>query len=148
MGRIFKRGELKEAIVAVVGALGEAHGYAIMGELKARIGGGWKPSPGAIYPAILALEDEGFVASAERDGTRVYRLTEEGRRAAATFTGRWGALTERAGEQVDVGAALDAFASGFAGRRTQVDPSRLEQIEAILARAAAEIVQVVDEGER
>jgi DNA-binding PadR family transcriptional regulator len=147
MGRIFKRGELKEAIVSVIGSLGEAHGYAIMGELKARIGGGWKPSPGAIYPAIIALQDEGFVASDERDGTRVYRLTDEGRRAAKTFTGRWAALSERAEEQVDVGSALDAFASGFAGRRAQVDPSRLQQIEAILDRAAAEIANVVDEGE-
>src|SRR3954454_9586109 len=104
MGRIFKRGELKEAIVAVLAALGEAHGYAIMGELRARIGGGWKPSPGAIYPAILALQDDGFVAAAERDGTRVYRLTEEGRRAASTFAGRWSSLVERAGERADVGS--------------------------------------------
>jgi DNA-binding PadR family transcriptional regulator len=147
MGRIFKRGELKEAIVAVVGSLGEAHGYAIMGELKARIGGGWKPSPGAIYPAILALQDDGFVDSEERDGTRVYRLTEEGRRAAATFTGRWSALTERAEERADVGSTLDAFAAGFAGRRARVDPSQVQQIEAVLARAAAEIANVVDEGE-
>jgi len=44
----FKRGELKQAIVAVLAALGEAHGYAIMGELKERVGGRWRPSPGAI----------------------------------------------------------------------------------------------------
>jgi DNA-binding PadR family transcriptional regulator len=91
MGRIFRRGELKEAIVVVLTALGEAHGYAIMNELKERIGGGWKPSPGAIYPALLALVETGHVRTAERDGTRVYSLTDAGRRAAkaVSWAGRW-----------------------------------------------------------
>jgi DNA-binding PadR family transcriptional regulator len=148
MGRIFKRGELKEAIVAVIGSLGEAHGYAIMGELGERVGGGWKPSPGAIYPAILALQDDGIVASEDRDGTRVYRLTDEGRRTAASFSGRWSALTERAEERVTVGASLDRFAAGFAARRARIDPSRQQQIEAILAHAGEQIARIVDEGDR
>jgi DNA-binding PadR family transcriptional regulator len=147
MGRIFRRGELKEAIAAVLATLGEAHGYAIMGELKERVGGGWKPSPGAIYPAILALQDEGIVASDERDGTRVYRLTEAGRRTAASFSGRWSALTERAEERVTVGAVLDRFAAGFAVRRARMDPSRQQEIEAILAHAGEQIARIVDEGE-
>jgi DNA-binding PadR family transcriptional regulator len=50
-----------------------------MAELKERIGGGWKPSPGAIYPAVIALVETGHVKTADRDGTRVYSLTETGR---------------------------------------------------------------------
>src|SRR5918999_6284264 len=78
----FRRGELKEAIVLVLDSLGEAHGYAIMAELKDRVGGGWKPSPGAIYPALLALVETGHVQTADRDGSRMYSLTPAGRRAA------------------------------------------------------------------
>src|SRR4030065_2094392 len=98
MGRIFRRGELKEAIVVVLAALGEAHGYAIMNELKERIGGGRRPSPCAIYPALLALVETGHVRTAEREGTRVYSLTDVGHRAAeaASWTGRWAALTKLA----------------------------------------------------
>ncbi|HET8742068.1 MAG TPA: PadR family transcriptional regulator, partial [Gaiella sp.] len=82
MSRIFRRGELKEAIVVVLATLGEAHGYAIMGALKERVGGTWKPSPGAIYPALVALVESGYVESFDEEGTRTYALTQAGREAA------------------------------------------------------------------
>src|SRR5665811_1934543 len=82
VARVFKRGELKQAIVAVLAALGEAHGYAIMAELKERVGGRWRPSPGAIYPALLSLEELGLLSSVDEEGTKVYSLTEAGRRVA------------------------------------------------------------------
>ena len=72
MARVFKRGELKQAIVAVLAALGEAHGYAIMAELKERVGGRWRPSHGAIYPALLSLEELGMVSSVDEEGMKVY----------------------------------------------------------------------------
>jgi DNA-binding PadR family transcriptional regulator len=68
MGRVFQRGELKQAVLVVLADLGEAHGYAIMGELESRVGGGWKPSPGAIYPAILALVETGHLRVFDQDG--------------------------------------------------------------------------------
>jgi DNA-binding PadR family transcriptional regulator len=152
MGRIFRRGELKEAIVVVLTALGEAHGYAIMNELKERIGGGWKPSPGAIYPALLALVETGHVRTAERDGTRVYSLTDAGRRAAkaVSWAGRWAALTKLAQRREDreaVGSLLDRFAAESRLRHRLTRATQKEQIESILARAAGEIEQLVEEGE-
>ena len=152
MGRIFRRGELKEAIVAVLATLGEAHGYAIMGELKERVGGGWKPSPGAIYPALLGLVESGHVQSFEREGTRMYVLTATGREAArnAGSASRWSSLTARAesGEpRQAVGSVLDSFAASSALRRRLVEPARQQEIEAILARASAEIEEALRKGE-
>ena len=57
MSRLFARGELKLALLHVAAELGPANGYAIMQGLGDRVGGSWQPSPGAIYPALLALED-------------------------------------------------------------------------------------------
>jgi len=152
MGRIFRRGELKEAIVVVLAALGEAHGYAIMNELKERVGGGWKPSPGAIYPALLVLVETGHVRSAEREGMRVYSLTAAGRRAAesAGWSGRWAALTElaqRREERAAVGSLLDRFAAESGLRHRFAGATQQQQIEAILARAAGEIETLIQEGE-
>ena len=79
---------------------------------------------------------------------RVYRLSSEGRRTAASFTGRWSALAERAGERVTVGASLDRFAAAFGARRATVDPARQQEIEAILAHAGEQIARIVDQGER
>jgi DNA-binding PadR family transcriptional regulator len=44
-----------------------------------RTGGGWRPSPGAVYPTIAQLEDEGLVTTQEEGGRRLVTLTPEGR---------------------------------------------------------------------
>ena len=152
MSRIFRRGELKEAVLLVLDSLGEAHGYAIMAELKDRVRGGWKPSPGAIYPALLALADTGHVKTTHRDGTRMYSLSKEGRRTAAALHAntRWASLTARAEEgedRVSVGSLLDAFAEGSPLRRRLARTEQRDRIESILARASAEIEGTLQEGE-
>ena len=152
MSRVFKRGELKIAIAVVLRDLGAAHGYAIMSELQTRVGGGWKPSPGAIYPALLALVETGHVTTDESDGTRIYRLTEAGLAAAqkAGSAGRWASLEARAeaGEdRVAVGTLLDDFASRLPIRRRLAGEAERARIESILERTGAEIEQALREGE-
>ena len=152
MSRIFRRGELKEAVLLVLDSFGEAHGYAIMAELKDRVGGGWKPSPGAIYPALLALADTGHVKTTHRDGTRMYSLSKEGRRTAEALHSntRWASLTARAEEgedRVSVGSLLDTFAEGSTLRRRLARTEQRDRIESILARASAEIEVTLKEGE-
>jgi DNA-binding PadR family transcriptional regulator len=152
MGRIFGRGELKQAVLVVLASLGTAHGYAIMGELKDRVGQGWKPSPGAIYPALLALVERGLVETTEEDGTRMYSLTASGRREARSLSvaERWADLSARAasGEQrVTVGSLLDAFAADSDVRRRLPDADQRGLIASILERASAEIEQAMNQGE-
>jgi DNA-binding PadR family transcriptional regulator len=152
MGRIFRRGELKEVLVIVLASLGEAHGYAIMTELKERIGGGWKPSPGAIYPALLTLVETGYVRVEERDGTRIYSLTEAGRRAAASAgsASRWASLSARSESdegRVTVGSILDRFAAESTLRRRLAGPEQQQHVEKILSRAGDEIGTALEKGE-
>jgi DNA-binding PadR family transcriptional regulator len=151
LSRVFRRGELKQAIVAVVAALGDAHGYAIMAELRERVGAGWRPSPGAVYPALLALEDLGLLQSVEHEGVRSYSVTAEGREAAAAnqLDGTWTAATRRAHEarrQRSVGSALDEFAASFSLRRRVMEQKEAQQVERALARVAREIETVLETG--
>jgi DNA-binding PadR family transcriptional regulator len=44
------------------------------------LGGFYEPSPGAVYPTLQWLEDEGLVRSEVVEGRRVYSLTEAGER--------------------------------------------------------------------
>lgn len=55
------------------------HGYQIMQAIAERTSGVWKPSPGAVYPTINQLEDEGLVETSEDGGRRLVSLTEQGR---------------------------------------------------------------------
>ena len=62
---------------------GPGHGYDVMQKLEDKTGGAWRPSPGSVYPTLQLLEDEGLVRSTERDGKRVFEITDAGRAEAA-----------------------------------------------------------------
>jgi DNA-binding PadR family transcriptional regulator len=76
-GRIH-RGDVRTAILLVL-ADEPMHGYQIMQAMSDRTGGAWRPSPGAVYPTIAQLEDEGLVTTEEEGGRRLVTLTTEGR---------------------------------------------------------------------
>jgi DNA-binding PadR family transcriptional regulator len=72
-----KRGDVRAAILALL-AEEPRNGYQIIQEIAERSEGGWKPSPGAVYPALQQLTDEGLVVSVENEGRKTFRLTEAG----------------------------------------------------------------------
>ncbi len=55
------------------------HGYEIMKVLEERFQGFYKPSPGAIYPALRSLLREGLVAVSGAERRKTYRITPKGR---------------------------------------------------------------------
>jgi DNA-binding PadR family transcriptional regulator len=73
-----RRGDIRTALLAVL-AEGPGHGYDVMQTLEEKTGGAWRPSPGSVYPTLQLLEDEGMVRSVERDGKRIFEITDAGR---------------------------------------------------------------------
>jgi DNA-binding PadR family transcriptional regulator len=73
-----QRGDVRTAILLVL-ADEPMHGYQIMQAMSDRTGGAWRPSPGAVYPTIAQLEDEGLVTTQEEGGRRLVTLTPGGR---------------------------------------------------------------------
>jgi DNA-binding PadR family transcriptional regulator len=73
-----RRGDVRAAILL---ALEDApmHGYQLIQEIDERSGGVWHPSPGAIYPALALLEDEGLVTITVDGGRKMASLTDAGR---------------------------------------------------------------------
>src|SRR5689334_1326426 len=82
-GPRMRRGQIRTALLAVL-AEEPGHGYDVMQKLEDKTGGLWRPSPGSVYPTLQQLEDEGLVRSTERDGKRVFEITEAGRAEAAS----------------------------------------------------------------
>ena len=64
------------------------NGYQLMQTIEERSGGRWRPSPGSVYPTLAQLEDEGLIRGIERDGTKLFELTDAGREQAEQFAGR------------------------------------------------------------
>jgi DNA-binding PadR family transcriptional regulator len=77
--RIFEKGDLKYIVLDLVKDK-PSHGYEIMRGLEESFHGFYTPSAGSVYPTLQMLEDLGYVGSLERDGKKVYTITEEGKK--------------------------------------------------------------------
>jgi DNA-binding PadR family transcriptional regulator len=144
MTRVFGRGELKQALLHVAADLGAANGYTIMHALADRIGGRWQPSPGAIYPALLALEDAGLLRGEEADGARRYSVTDAGRRTLVAQPGVLDAVADRVqaapAPRTTVGDVLDRLAADAPRRTFALEGAQADRIE----RAFAPVLQEID----
>lgn len=77
-GRMFGTGELRLALLALI-AENPSHGYELIKGIEEMTGGGYAPSPGAVYPTLQLLEDEGAIAEAEAEGAKKpYAVTPQG----------------------------------------------------------------------
>ncbi|MGY2896097.1 PadR family transcriptional regulator [Deinococcus sp. UYEF24] len=74
-----KPGNMRLAVLALL-AEEPRNGYGMIQEISQRSGGLWQPSPGAMYPALAGLEDEGLIEVQPQEGKKAYALTEEGRK--------------------------------------------------------------------
>ncbi|MCG2909644.1 MAG: PadR family transcriptional regulator [Stygiolobus sp.] len=54
--------------------------YEIIKSINAKTNGLYKPSTGSIYPILRGLIKQGYVKVEEKDGKKIYSLTEEGRK--------------------------------------------------------------------
>jgi DNA-binding PadR family transcriptional regulator len=79
-----RRGDVRLAILRLL-AEEPRNGYQIMQAIEERSAGSWRPSPGSVYPSLSQLEDEGLIRATERDGTKVFELTDPGREHAGTL---------------------------------------------------------------
>jgi len=73
----FQKGDLKYVILDLLKDK-PRHGYEVIRELEEMSHGLYTPSPGTVYPTLQMLEEMGYAESAERDGKKIYTITEEG----------------------------------------------------------------------
>lgn len=78
-GRMFGQGELRLALLALI-AENPSHGYELIKAIEEMTGGDYAPSPGAVYPTLQLLEDEGSIEDALAEGAKKpFAATAQGR---------------------------------------------------------------------
>jgi DNA-binding PadR family transcriptional regulator len=82
------RGDVRNAILLLL-AEQPMHGYHLMEAIAERSGGRWRPSPGAVYPTLNLLEDEGVLTLTASAGRKLATLTEEGRALVERESAGW-----------------------------------------------------------
>jgi DNA-binding PadR family transcriptional regulator len=82
-----RRGDVRTALLMLLDEEAR-NGYQLMQTIEERSGGRWRPSPGSVYPALAQLEDEGLVRAVERDGAKLFEITDTGRQHIGDRTGQ------------------------------------------------------------
>jgi DNA-binding PadR family transcriptional regulator len=144
-GRMFGQGELRLALLALI-AENPSHGYELIKGIEEMTGGGYAPSPGAVYPTLQLLEDEGAIEEAEAEGAKKpFAATAQGREELETRKHEVDGLMRRLGrhgEQTthvrssDIFRAMGNLASVLKNRARA---GKLDE------RTISEIVDMIDE---
>jgi DNA-binding PadR family transcriptional regulator len=75
-----RRRRLRHIILSILSNKGAMTGAQIMREIEKMTQGFWKPSPGAIYPTLDKLLEEGYVSIVKVEGSqKFYQVTEAGK---------------------------------------------------------------------
>jgi DNA-binding PadR family transcriptional regulator len=141
------RGDVRAAILALLQE-GPRNGYQIMSEIEERSGGAWRPSPGAVYPALSQLADEGLIVGEESGGRRTFRLTDAGRRYVEQnpemARGAWESAAQQEAWQVP---GLFAEAARLGGGIVQIahagTPEQVLAAERLLERTRRELYRIL-----
>jgi DNA-binding PadR family transcriptional regulator len=141
------RGDVRAAILALLKE-GPRNGYQIMSEIEERSAGAWRPSPGAVYPALSQLADEGLVVDEKADGRRAFRLTDAGRRYVEEHPemarGAWESTAQQEAWQVP---GLFAEAARLGAGIVQIahagTPDQLRAAERLLERTRRELYRIL-----
>ena len=150
-GRPFDYGAMR---LVLLGMIAEAprHGYELMRGIEERMGGGYRPSPGVIYPTLAWLEDMGYAVPEAEGGRKSYGITPEGaaflaanRAALDEIAARMGAPRERRGGRhgapEPVLDAMHGLRRALRARfaRGAVDAATVEEIAAAIGVAAERV---------
>ena len=143
------RGDVRAAILALLRE-GPRTGYQIMSDISERSGGAWKPSPGAVYPALAQLADEGLIVGEESNGRRTFSLTDAGRSYVEEnpdmARGAWESRTQQEAWQPP---GLFAEAARLAGGIVQIahagTPEQIRAAEQLLEQTRRRLYQILAE---
>lgn len=123
--RMFDAGDIRLVVLKLLSEQ-PSYGYQLIKTMENRLGGGYTPSAGVIYPTLTLLEEEGLAsASTSEANKKVYSVTQEGLAYLAANKDRVDELFER----------LEETGRGFRHGRSPEIMKAMENLRgAILAR--------------
>jgi DNA-binding PadR family transcriptional regulator len=149
----FGKGDLKYVILDLLKEK-PRYGYEIIRDLEGRSHGFYTPSPGVVYPTLQMLEEMGYASAKERDGKKIYTITEEGRKFLAErkdFADEVKSHMKRQWNLENVG--MFAQMMGEFGelvrmtrhRARRIDSDKMQRIREVISSASEEIKAILEE---
>ena len=145
--QFFNPGELPLVVLALLD-LRPMNGSALMGELERLFGPTYRASPGSVYPALNALDDEDLIRSTDVSGSKSWQLTATGRKVLSQRRRQLAAVETRTGARLGADGSLDPALERFVHQALPlsglVDP---EKAQAVLDRAVEELRSLKETGD-
>lgn len=149
----FQKGDLKYVILDILKEK-PSYGYDIIRSLEEKSHGFYSPSPGVVYPTLQMLEEMGYASAQERDGKKIYTITDAGlkflaeRRDTAEEVRRcmkhhWD-LGNTAG-MAKLMKEMAALRSLIGPRLRKASPDKLKKISEVVSRTRLEIESILNE---
>lgn len=152
-----ERGEVRYLVLDAL-ANSPRHGYEIMQYVEKRSGGRYRPSPGVIYPTLQLLEELEHARSGEREGRKIYEITEAGQKDLAAHRDAVDEFYDRFEEQQqpweDHAEDIAEFSKRIArlvrslrraARRGQVRPATMRAVQQVFDEALEKIEKIFAE---
>jgi DNA-binding PadR family transcriptional regulator len=130
------------------------HGYEVIQAIGEKSRGGYKPSPGVVYPTLQMLEELGHARTVAQGDRKVYEITEVGSadlrehagEVAEFYEGNIDAGWEQHADDVAqvmkrVGRVMRLFKHAM--RRGSVRPSTMRKMRSILDEALSKLEEVL-----
>jgi DNA-binding PadR family transcriptional regulator len=150
-GRKARRGDIRTAALLLL-AEEPRNGYQIMQEVQERSDGIWRPSPGSVYPALQQLEDEGLIRSEERDGRKLFALTDAGRayleERGSDQPAPWEKMSGGVSDEAhELGAIMREVAFAFAQVMRSGSEAQMEKAREVLTAVRRDLYRILADGE-
>lgn len=126
------------------------HGYEIMKALEERFQGFYKPSAGAVYPALRTLHRRGLVTVTGGERRKTYRVTPKGqaylRGVRKELKSRFAALEETLGpERAGMFREFRTTGRLLATNMRNVNPDQATQLRALMVEMRERILTILAE---
>jgi DNA-binding PadR family transcriptional regulator len=144
-----RRGDIRTAALLLL-AEEPRNGYQIMQEVQERSGDMWSPSPGSVYPALAQLEDEGLIRTEEHDGSKLFALTDAGRKLVQERGADRPAPWEQqdiGGEAHELGRLMREVASAFVQVMKTGSSGQMAKARDVLADTRRALYRILADGD-
>src|SRR5438874_691087 len=143
-----RRGDVRLALLMLL-AEEPRNGYQLMQTIEERSDGRWRPSPGSVYPTLAQLEDEGLIRATERDGQKVFEITDSGRAVLGEREGTPAPWEQGDDADEDSHRKLRSLIGALAAAAMQVqqagDEQQIEQARELLNEARRGLYRILAE---
>jgi DNA-binding PadR family transcriptional regulator len=138
-----RRGDIKFLLLEILKDAPK-HGYEIISDLETR-SGGYRPSPGSVYPTLQMLEEGGFLTGEQIEGKKVYTITDAGLKMLEERGEKPFAAHPKMAQAFEIRKSLMKFGSAVMDGIRDGDEETVKKISEIVNQARRDVYSILAE---